>query len=154
MSTENQTALQKHATKEERELILKKLLAGFTLQEIYTCFMVDKKKIFVLDTVERALLPELFENLPKFDLKTRQFSDEEFAKHLSLFKLVIDFGKEGFSVDEASAMVNNGIFHYGEIIQSEGIVDKERLDAYFTLLLNCKIKTPVLFTEQQQAQLN
>ena len=153
MSTQNQTALQKHATKEERELILKKLLAGFSLQEIYACFMVDKKKTFVLDTVERALLPEKFENIPAFNPETRELSNEEFQKHLSLFKLAIDFKKEGFTFDEAKNMVNNLIFHFGELIQSKNIINKKRLDAYFTQLLQCKIKTPVVFTSEQRALL-
>jgi len=153
MSTNNKTKLQELATPEDRKAIFRMLKEKKTIEQIAIPFEHKGGVDFVLAVLEAGLLPELFENLPKFDLKTHQFSDEEFKKHLSLFKLAIDFKKEGFSLEESKAIAKKNIFHFGELIQSEGIIDKERLDAYFTQLLNCKISTPVVFTEEQRAQL-
>jgi hypothetical protein len=154
--SEKKTKLQELATEENRRAILRLLTEGKTVEEIGVIldFIAEGGKEKALAILEAALLPENFENLPAFDMETRMFSDEEFKKHLPLFKLSIDCKNEGFSGGEIGRMLSEDIISYAHLIQSEYIVDKERLDEFFTLLLNCKISTPVVFSEQQQEQLN
>jgi hypothetical protein len=141
--SEKQTKLQEFATKSDREFIFEQLLAGKTIHEISASEM-SKGEQSVLDTIKMALLPENYNNLPPFDIKTRTFSDEAFAKELSFLNHPLE--SDDFTDKELALLIEKKICKYWQLLSIKPPIKNEN---YFSF----PIEMPIVFTEKQRAQL-
>jgi hypothetical protein len=153
MSTDNKSKLQQLATFEDRQSIFRMLKARKKIEVIASPFQAkgDDGIERCFSILEAALLPELFENLPKFDLNTRQFSDETFAKELPLLNYKVS--PADFNEHDLETLNQNGIYRIWQFLAMKTLPDLQLQADSVPNFFSFAFCLPVIFTEEQQAQL-